>query len=48
MHWNEKYVCELSINGRDFHDHEDSEDNDLGPVHFYEYTCRRCGKKYYI
>jgi hypothetical protein len=42
-------VCEMS-RGRgpheDFHDYDDSKEK--VPMHFYEYSCERCGKKFFI
>ena len=32
----------------DYHDYPDAVDDDLGPVHFYTYRCRRCGKEFRI
>ena len=47
-------VCQESVGHdghHDYHDYTDSveyhEDN-LGAVHFYEYTCRSCVKRFYI
>jgi hypothetical protein len=47
-------VCEQSV-GRDeysdYHDYPDSkehQDDNYGAVHFYRYTCKRCGKGFYI
>lgn len=48
---NKRLVCEMSV-GRgpydDYHDYYDGVDDDLGAVHEYLYTCRRCGKEFYI
>ncbi len=42
-------VCEMSEgkgSHEDYHDYDDS--NTPFPMHFYEYECNRCGKKFYI
>ncbi len=44
-------VCEMSAERGlhdDYHDYPDGVDDDLGAVHFYTYTCRRCGKEFQI
>jgi hypothetical protein len=48
-----KAVCEESNSlerpEADYHDYHDATDGDDGwPCHGYEYTCRRCGKKFTI
>ena len=51
MRWNKSAVCEMSVGKGlhdDYHDYPDGTDDDLGPVHFYTYTCRRCGKEFTI
>jgi hypothetical protein len=44
----ESAICEMSVGRREYHDYPDGVDDDLGPVHFYTYTCRRCGKEFTI
>lgn len=49
--WSKAAVCEMSADRGlydDYHDYPDGADDDLGPVHFYIYTCRRCGKQFSI
>jgi hypothetical protein len=52
--FSKKAVCEESIpwgEWSDYHDYPDSKEYQqdyLGPVHFYKYTCVRCGKGFYI
>lgn len=43
---NQKAICEMSHNGRDYHDYPDAEDP--YPMHFHNYKCRHCGKEFYI
>lgn len=43
---NMKAVCEMSVDGKDYHDYPDGEIKE--PIHFHLYTCERCGKKFYI
>ena len=43
------WVCELSRTlppDRDYHDYPDS--MTPSPLHFYDHTCRRCGKSFVI
>jgi hypothetical protein len=47
----DKAVCEISNDNIDYHDYPDAatpEDPRPDPMHFYEYTCSRCGKKFFI
>ena len=46
FHLSPKAVCELSSDDRDYHDHTDATVPE--PMHFYTYTCRRCGRKFRI
>ena len=32
----------------DFHTEKDGLDPNAEPMHFYEYECRHCGKKFFI
>jgi len=50
MRWNLRFVCEESagLGPYDYHDYRDSDDFGGQPWHFVKYTCRRCGKKFYI
>jgi hypothetical protein len=45
---NKRIVCEESreLGFYDFHDYTDSIENT--PLHLYQQTCKRCGKKFYI
>lgn len=38
-------VCEMSVGSKDYHDYPDAGEP---PMHFYTYTCKRCGKKFEI
>jgi len=42
-----KFRCWFSNNFWDIHDYKDSKDLKY-PMHFYEHTCERCGKIFYI
>lgn len=50
----ENVICEESVGldeYHDYHDYTDSvehEEDDLGVVHFYLYTCKRCGKRFCV
>lgn len=46
MRWDLSAVCDISTADRDYHDYPDSEES--VPIHFYVYTCVRCGKKFKI
>lgn len=46
FHLSPRAVCELSTDDRDYHDHTDG--TVTQPMHFYTYTCRRCGRKFMI
>lgn len=41
-----KAVCEMSKDGRDYHDWPDSVE--AFPFHMADLTCKRCGKKFGI
>lgn len=45
-----KAVCTASedMGIVDYHDYSDSDDLDGKPIHFFHYTCRRCGKRFII
>lgn len=51
---NAQIVCEESNNPehpRDYHDYHDAEEHNPKtdyPLSWFEYTCRRCGKKFTI
>ena len=48
--FSEKAVCEMSNAGHgvDYHDYPDATEPLNYPMHFYTYTCKRCGKKFTI
>lgn len=49
FHLNQSVICELSTDENNYHDYTDAtEPDNKSPMHFYEYTCRHCGKKFYI
>lgn len=41
-------VCEMSKGSWDFHDYADAADEFKMPIHGYDYTCERCGKRFEI
>ena len=48
-HISDKAVCEMSVGKSlwsDFHDYTDADVK--VPMHFYRYTCERCGKEFVI
>ena len=46
MRWSNKAICEESRGLDDYHDYQDSIEKQQ--MHFYRYTCIRCGKKFFI
>jgi len=47
MRWSDSAVCEISVDGKDFHDYVDDKDGGA-PMCWHLYTCSRCGKKFTI
>jgi hypothetical protein len=45
-HLSDSVVCEMSTNGKDYHDYRDATLDD--PLHFFTYVCKRCGKRFVI
>lgn len=39
-------ICEMSRGNADYHDYPDGTVKE--PMHFYDYTCERCGKRFSI
>jgi len=49
FHLNDEVVCEMSFGLKpheDYHDYQDSEE--VVPIHFHTYRCKRCGKEFSI
>lgn len=42
-----KAVCDMSDDNRDYHDYPDAMAVKQ-PLHFYDYTCERCGRHFSI
>jgi len=43
---NDKIICEMSNGKKDYHDYKDSTME--VSWHFYNHTCKRCGKQFTI